>query len=142
MSYYQRRRPGAEFGGTKKFFADMNDIYPKKFPFENFSRPFLFLVIDQVFQILCFFTVLNVVYDPFFTRKTTISKKEFLDKTIFFTLSVLSRASDNTTSLNIGGGRPLTFNFWGTGPKSPLGLRPCILWSGSSMSLVVFHSVA
>src|SRR6218665_3354789 len=46
--------------------------------------------------------MLDVVYDPFLTRKTTISEKiSFM--TPFFTLFVLSRASDNTTSLNIGG---------------------------------------
>ena len=86
----------------------------------------LFLVIDQVFQILRFCAVLNVVYDPFFTRKTTISEK-FLHKTIFFTLFVLSRASDNTTFLNIGGpmhGPSPYLKFWRTVPPVPLGLRP------------------
>src|SRR6218665_3834285 len=38
------------------------------------------------------FTMLNVVYDHFLTRKTQ-----------FFTLFMLSRTSDNTTSQNIGG---------------------------------------
>src|SRR6218665_2467773 len=58
-----------------------------------------FLFIDQVFwilpffsQIFCIFTMLNVLYYPFLTRKTP-----------FFTLLILSRASDNTTSQNIGG---------------------------------------
>src|SRR6218665_1724591 len=73
----------------------------------------LFLVIDQVFQILRDFTVLNSVYDPF-----------FLDKTIFFTLFVLSRASDNTTFLNIGGTNawavpPPQFFLGGDRPPSP-----------------------
>src|SRR6218665_1730819 len=61
-----------------------------------------FLIFPFFFQILRIFTVLNVVYAPFFTRKTTISEKNFLT-TPFFTLFVLSRASDNTTSQNIGG---------------------------------------
>src|SRR6218665_548165 len=89
----------------------------------------LFLVIGQVFlifpfffQILRIFTVLNVVYDPFFTRKTTISEKNSLT-TPFFILFVLSRPSDNTTSQNIGGdgcmGRPPTTNFLG-GPSPPV----------------------
>src|SRR6218665_414958 len=59
----------------------------------------LFLVIDLVLQIFPFFsdifrmfTVLNVVYDHFLTRKTQ-----------FFTLFMLSRISDNTTSQNIVG---------------------------------------
>src|SRR6218665_2474 len=44
----------------------------------------------------------NVVYDPFLTRTTAISEKILYD-TFFFTLFVLSRTSDNTTSQNIGG---------------------------------------
>ena len=62
---------------------------------------------------------LNVVYDPFFTRKTTISEKNSLT-TPFFTLFVLSRASDNTTSQNIGGrmhGPSPHLKFWGTVPQ-------------------------
>src|SRR6218665_34031 len=85
----------------------------------------LLLVIDLVFRIFPFFsqisplfTMLNVVYDPFLTRKAP-----------FFTLFILSHASDNTTSLNIGGpmhGPSPHLKFLG-GPsaKSPLGLRPC-----------------
>src|SRR6218665_2726191 len=50
------------WGGTNKFFADLN----------------FFLVIDQVFKILRFFTLLNVIYDLFFARKNTISEKNSL----------------------------------------------------------------
>ena len=90
-----------------------------------------FLVIDQVFvifpfifQILRIFTVLNVVYDPFFIRKNTISEKKLLDNTLF-TLFVLSRASDNTLLLKIlveDGcmGRPPHLNFFLWGPPVPL----------------------
>src|SRR6218665_3430723 len=65
------------------------------------------------------FIMLNVIYDHFLTRKTQ-----------FFTLFMLSRTSDNTTSQNIGGdqcmGGPPTSNFGGDRPPSPpLGLRPC-----------------
>src|SRR6218665_1713092 len=76
-------------GGTEKIFAD-----------QDFRKIFIdfFLVIDQVSQIFSFFSqifriflVLNIVYDPFLTKNT------------FFTLFILSRASDNTTSQNIGG---------------------------------------
>src|SRR6218665_3394567 len=79
-----------------------------------------FLVIDLVLRIFPFFshifrmfTVLNVVYDHFLTRKTQ-----------FFTLFMLSRTSDNTTSQNIGGdqcmGGPPISNFGGTvPPRSP-----------------------
>ena len=104
-----------------------------------FSRPKIlntlntFLVIDKVYlmifpffsQILRIFTVLNVVYDPFFTRKTTISENNSL-MTPFFILFVLSRASDNTTQ-NIGGTDAWAvphLKFWGTVPPIPLGLRP------------------
>src|SRR6218665_1570288 len=56
-------------------------------------------------------------------------RKKFLDDTYFFTLFVLLRPSDNTTSQNIGG-----TNAWavpppqilgGPSPQSPLGLHPC-----------------
>src|SRR6218665_3449012 len=60
----------------------------------------VFLVMELVLWIFPFFshifrifTMLNVVYDHFLTRKTP-----------FFTLFILSRTSDNTTSQNIGGG--------------------------------------
>src|SRR6218665_2462664 len=60
----------------------------------------LFLVIDLVLRIFPFFphifrmfTMLNVVYDHFLTRKPS-----------FFTLFILSCTSDNTASQNIGGG--------------------------------------
>src|SRR6218665_3245103 len=64
------------WGGTKFFCGPkfLNDVFfGKKLPF--YTR---FLVIDQVFLILRIFTVSNVVYDPFFTRKSTISEKNSL----------------------------------------------------------------
>ena len=99
----------------------------------------LFLVIDQVFRIFPFFsqifrifTMLNVIYDPFLKRKTTISgKNSFMSP--FFTLFELSRASDNTASKNIvGWGRmhgPFPhLKFLGDRLLSlPVGLRPCCL---------------
>src|SRR6218665_2448938 len=117
----------------------------------------LFLVIDQVFQISTFFfkilrifTLLNVVYDPFFTRKSTISEKNALTTT-FFTLFVLSRASDNTTSQNIRGwihGPASHLKFGGPSPESPLGLRPwpylsylIILTSCSIFFFLIFQSL-
>src|SRR6218665_1877635 len=47
----------------------------------------IFLVVDQVFQISRFFTVLNVVYDPFFSRKTTSSEKNSLIRPFFLLYS-------------------------------------------------------
>src|SRR6218665_3430554 len=81
----------------------LNDVFSGKISiFTPKIHDDLFLVIDQVFKILRFITVLNVVHDPFFTRKTTISENNSLIRP-FFTLFVLPRASDNTTFLNIGG---------------------------------------
>src|SRR6218665_1006076 len=84
-----------------------------------------FLVIDQSFQIFSFFSqifpifaMLNVIFDPFLTRKTP-----------FVTLFILLRASDNTTSLNIGGpmhGPSSTSNFWGDRPPVPLRYPPLL----------------
>src|SRR6218665_1866780 len=85
-------------------------IFSEKIPF---SRPKILmtgcLVVDQdflifplFFQIIRIFTVLIVIYDPFFTRKITISENNSLT-TPFFTLFVLSRASNNTISQNSGG---------------------------------------
>src|SRR6218665_3729051 len=85
------------------------------------------LFFDQIFQIFPFFShifpifaMLNVIFDPFLTRKTP-----------FFTLFILSRASDNTTPLNIEGdqcmGRPPTSNFLGTVPQSPYVPAPGLL---------------
>src|SRR6218665_465052 len=84
----------------------------------------LFLAIDLVFRIFPFFylifrifTMLNVVYDPFLTRKT-----------LFFTLFVLYRASDNT--------RPYFSKYWGMG-RPPIShrsrvtnwLSDCLQWT-------------
>src|SRR6218665_2905090 len=87
-----------------------------------------FLVIDLVLRIFPFFshifrmfTMLNVVYDHFLIRKTQ-----------FFTLFMLSRTSDNTTSQNIGGTNAWAvphLKFWGDRPppvpprSSPLEAR-------------------
>src|SRR6218665_2356766 len=97
----------------------------EKFPFwgQKFLMNF-FLVINQIFQIFPFFSqilpifaILNVIFHHFLTRKTPL-----------FALFILSRESDNTTSLNIRGdqcmGRPPTSHFGGTVPPAPLGLRP------------------
>src|SRR6218665_901094 len=111
-------------GGTKNFCCG-----PISGKISIFRVKFLmtfFLVIDLVLRIFPFFshifhmfTMLNVVYDHFLTRKTQ-----------FFTLFMLSRTSDNTTSQNIGG-----TNAWAVpppqilgdrSPQSPLGLRPCL----------------
>src|SRR6218665_1342752 len=97
----------------------------------------IFLVIDLVFrifplfsQIFRIFTMLNVVgyiYDPFLTRKTP-----------FFTRFILSRASDNTSSQNIGGTNAWAvphLKFWG-GPSAPVPPRsPPLLYRPTSRRL-------
>ena len=86
----------------------------------------LFKVIDQVSEIFPFFsqifrifTMLNVVYDPFLTRKTP------------FLLCSYFHASDNTTSQTIGGTDAWAvphLKLWGEPSfQSPLGLRPWVL---------------
>src|SRR6218665_375029 len=98
------------------FFTEKISIFTPKI-----SDDF-FLVIDLVFQILRFFTVLKCRIRPFLHKKNHYFRKEFLYKTTFS--SFHSRASDNTTSLNIGGdqcmGRPPTSNFGGTVPHTPM----------------------
>src|SRR6218665_2039621 len=72
------------------------------------------------FHIFRMFTVFNVVYDHFLTRKTQ-----------FFTLFMLSRTSDNTTSQNIGGpmhGRsPPPQILGGPSPQSPPRSLPLVV---------------
>ena len=87
----------------------------------------------------------NVVYDPFLTRKTTISEKNSF-VTPFFTLFVLSCASDNTTSQNIGGTDAWAvphLTFWGDRPPSPPRSPPMSYsWEASPCPFVPFHRVA
>src|SRR6218665_3505403 len=97
-------------GGANKFFR--GPISGKMSIFRVKISDDLFSVIDLVLRIFPFFshsfrmfTMLNVVYDHFLTRKTQ-----------FFTLFMLSRTSDNTTSQNIGG-----TNAWAVPPPQILG---------------------
>src|SRR6218665_415443 len=110
-----------KLGGTKKIFRGprfLNDVFFGKnlhFQGQNFfffsHRPGFwdFPFFCNIFRM---FTMLNVLYHPFLTRKTH-----------FFTRFILSRASDNTTSQNIGGdqcmGRPPHLKLWG-GPSPPV----------------------
>src|SRR6218665_684123 len=82
---------------------------------QNFHFYTRFLVIDQVFLILRIFTVSNVVYDPFFTRKSTISEKNSL--TPIFLLCSSFRAHPTTLILKILGGT----NAWAFPPPQILG---------------------
>src|SRR6218665_1638501 len=101
--------------GDQKIFSRPN--FRKNFHFQGKISDDLFLVIDLVLRIFPLFshifrmfTMLNVVYDHFLTRKPQ-----------FFTLFILSRTSDNTASQNIGG-----TNAWGVPPPQIFGgtVRP------------------
>jgi len=124
----QWRRPGTEFGGTETFswakisewgffsernlnFSGQNFWWPF---FKSLTRFFGFSLPFPRFSVS--FTMFNVVYDPFLTRTTTISEKNSF-MTPFFTLFVLSRASENTTSQNIGG-----TDAWAVPPPQIFGL--------------------
>src|SRR6218665_1167791 len=103
-------RPGAEFGGTEKFFADQD------FSITFFSEQIsIFTPKNSDDRI---FTVLNVVYDPFFIRKTTVSEKNSLTRHLFLLCSYF-RAHPTTLLLKILGGR-----MHGPSPTSNLGGRP------------------
>src|SRR6218665_3891841 len=110
--YIHGRRPGAEFGGTKKFFrgpiSGKMSIFRVKISDDLFFSHRLgssdFPFFSHIFRM---FTMLNVVYDHFLTRKPP-----------FFTLFILSRTSDNTASQNIGGN-----NAWAAPPPK--------IWGGT-----------
>src|SRR6218665_3448892 len=81
----------------------------------------LFLVIDQVFQILRLFTLLNVVYDLFFTRNTTISEKNSLIAPFFYSVRTFARIRQHYFSKYWGDqcmGRP-HLKFWRPSPQPP-----------------------
>jgi len=64
----------------------------------SFSRPKILMTFFSPY-LYCFKCRIR----PFLHKKNHYFRNEFLDDTILFTLFVLSRASDNTTSQNIGG---------------------------------------
>src|SRR6218665_3973128 len=102
-------------------------FFRKKFPFSqpkflmtfffSFTRFFGFYLSFPRFSVSFRRTMFNVVYDPFLIRTTTISEKNSF-MTPLFTLFILYRASDNTTSQNIGG-----TDAWAVPPPQVLGGR-------------------
>src|SRR6218665_2506317 len=78
-----------------------------------------------VFHILRFFTVLNVVYDtflrPFLHKKNHYFRKEFLDKTIFYSVRASTRIRQHYFSKYWGG--PM----YGPSPHLEFGGRPPVL---------------
>src|SRR6218665_1168195 len=77
-------------GGRKNFSRTKiseRRFFRKKFPFSGpkFLMTFfgIFPFFSQIFRI---FAMLNVVYDPFLTRKTTISEKKSFMTTFFYSV--------------------------------------------------------
>src|SRR6218665_1860886 len=82
----------------------------------------LFLVIDQVFQIFRFFTLLNVVYNLFFTRKTTISENNSLTTPFVYSVRTFACIRQHYFSKywgTIAWAVPPPKIFGGTVPPSP-----------------------
>ena len=125
------------WGGRKKISWTKISVFTLKISDD------LFCFIDQVFQILRFFTLLNVVYNPFFTRKTTISEKNSLIRPFFYSVRTFACIRQHYFSKYLGGpmhGPSPTSNFWGDRPSSaPLDLRPCI-WGGANCNHSITHA--
>src|SRR6218665_331485 len=127
FTYIQWRRPGAEFrgDGRKKFRGPrfLNDVFSGKISiFTPKISDDLFLVIDHVFQILRFFTVLNVLYNPFFTIKTTISENNSLITPFFYSFRTFTRIQRHYFSKYWGTNAwaiPPPQIFWVDRPPSP-----------------------
>src|SRR6218665_232887 len=104
-------------------------FFREKFPFPRPKFLMTFLVIDQVFLIFRIFTVLNVVYDPFFTRKATFSEKNSLMTPFYNSVRTFARIRQHYFSKYWGDGcmgRPPPHILGGPSPQSSLGLRPCV----------------
>ena len=137
MLYKQWRRPGAEFGGWKNFpprtkisewrFFLKKSIFTAKISDDFFSHrpgfwdfPFLFL------DFPCLYYVLNVVYDPFLTRKTTTSekkmKRKFLYDTCFYSVHTFACIRQHYFLKYWGGADAWAvphLKFWRDRPPSP-----------------------
>src|SRR6218665_1685466 len=98
--------PWRRIWGDQKIFSRPN--FRKNFHFHGKNFDLVLRIFPFFSHIFHMFTMLNVVYDHFLTRKTQ-----------FFTLFMLSRTSDNTTSQNIGG-----TNAWAVPPPQILGDHP------------------
>src|SRR6218665_1861541 len=118
-------RDGSNFSRTK--ISELR-FFRKNFPFVS-HRPH-FSDFPFFFQILRIFTLLNVVDDPFFTRKGTISEKNFLTTLLFYSVRTFARTRQHYFSKYWGDGcmgRPPPQILGETVPPVPLGLRPCRL---------------
>jgi len=128
----QWQRPGAEFGGTEKFFTDQDfwmTFFQKNFHFhtQKFLWPFFscrpgFYYFTFLFPDSPYLYCVKCHIWPFLHKKNHYFRKEFLDDP-FFSLFILLRASNNTTYQNIGGmdawAVPPPQIFLGDRPPSP-----------------------
>src|SRR6218665_3233248 len=104
-----------------RLFSKKNCIFTPKISDD------LFLVIDHVFLILRVFTVLNVINDHFFTRKTTIFEKNSLMTTFFYSIRTFAPIRQHYSKYwgaHLHGPSPTSNFLGGPSPQSPLGLRP------------------
>src|SRR6218665_280401 len=105
-------------------------FFRKKSPFSHpkfLMTFFLFLVINQVFRIFPYLYSVNIICDPFFTRKTPISENNSFT-TLFYSVCAFAHIRQHYFSKLWGDGcmgRPPTSIFLGgPSPSVPIGLRP------------------
>jgi len=101
-----RRRLGAEFGGAGKNFRrtkSLNDFFKEKFPFSHWKFLMTFFSLLPVFMMSLLSEIWYIPYMALSWREKPLFKNKFFFRDTFFTQFVLSHASNNTTSPNIGG---------------------------------------
>src|SRR6218665_3697272 len=105
-----------------------------------------FLVFPFFSQIFRIFTMLNVVYDPLLTRKTTMSEKNSFMTPLFYSVRTFARIRQHYFSKYWGDGcmgRPPNSNVGRSVPPVPLGHRPCpVKWCSpmnSSLMLIILR---
>src|SRR6218665_4187880 len=91
----------------------LNDVFSEKIPFSRpkflmtyfFSHRLGFFQIFPFFtQIVRIFTMLNVVHDPFFTRKTTVSEKNSFITPFLYSVRTFARIRQHYFSKYPGDG--------------------------------------
>ena len=127
-------------GGRKKIFADLSgkiSIFTPK------NSDDLFLVINQVFQILCVFIAVSLLYQMSYMtlssqQKALFQQKNSLTTPIFSSLQAFAPIPQHYFSKYWGDqcmGHPHLKFLGGPSPQSPLGLRP---WWFNIKNVLVF----
>src|SRR6218665_699355 len=116
--------------GVRKKFREPNfrmTFFRKHFHFDVKNLLMIFFSHQPYFAVFCHLPVSTVnvilcnIYDHFSFRKPLFQNKTFLHDTFLKSQFVLCRASNNTTSLNIGGMDAWAvphLKFWGDRPPS------------------------